>query len=585
MAASARDRHALEVRIGAYEVLGELGRGGMGAVYRARGPDGREVAIKVALQDDTGESDAFERERRLLASFTEAEGFVPILDSGHEGRRRWVVMPFLPGGTLRDRLRRGPLPAEEAVSLARKLATALGRAHELGIVHRDLKPENILCTATGEPLVADLGLAKHFRRDVPGASQSRALSETGVIAGTPGYMAPEQIQDAKNVGPACDVFALGVMLHECLAGSRPFPGGMLEYSVSLRSGPRPLPRKAPAWLGPIIQRMLALDPVDRFADGHAVARALAAHPHGASRRKLALAALLLAAGVGLVVALLPSEKAAPKKPPPPPPTLDPSVVARMNALRLATRAQEELSSGEVSRSLDDATSAIDLDPRLAVAWTIRAWAEVTRRDFARAVEDATRAIELDPRLASAFEVRARAREEANDIDIDRELEDLTRAVELDPARATAWAYRATTRILKGDFAEALADSTRAIELDDRLAFAWALRADLHARRDELEQAIADSSRAIDLAPEIHVAWRTRGLARARRGELESAIADFTRALELSPDDPESLRFRGQARVSVHDVAGARADLGRFLQLAPAAEGSTAARQWLAQNRE
>src|SRR5437870_12671373 len=110
-------------------------------------------------------------------------------------------MPLMEGGSLRDRLRRGPLAPEEAVALGVALARAVGRAHAAGILHRDLKPENVLFTADGSPLVADLGLAKHFRRDVPGASQSASLTKPGEIAGSLGYMPREQLDGSKELGP------------------------------------------------------------------------------------------------------------------------------------------------------------------------------------------------------------------------------------------------------------------------------------------------------------------------------------------------------------------------------------------------
>jgi hypothetical protein len=157
------------------------------------------LAIKVLIGATDPEAIVhFERETRLLASLGQADGFVPILDAGNEAGKPYLVMPLLTGGTLRARLTKGPLAATEAIALVRALAQALGRAHERGIVHRDLKPENVLFTGEGEPLVADLGLAKHFRRDVPGAERSQSLSASGLIAGTPGYMAPEQIDDARR---------------------------------------------------------------------------------------------------------------------------------------------------------------------------------------------------------------------------------------------------------------------------------------------------------------------------------------------------------------------------------------------------
>src|SRR5581483_12298266 len=147
-----------------------------------------------------------------------AEGFVPLLDAGDSPHGPWLVMPYVPGGTLRQRLARGPLSVAETVALGVELGRALGRAAAMGVVHRDLKPENVLFDAAGRSLIADLGLAKHFEEGAPGASQSVSLSRDGTILGTAGYMAPEQLVDAKSVGPEADVFSLGAVLYACLAG-------------------------------------------------------------------------------------------------------------------------------------------------------------------------------------------------------------------------------------------------------------------------------------------------------------------------------------------------------------------------------
>ena len=248
------------MRIGPYEVLGELGRGGMGVVYRVRGPDGHDAALKVLVRTDTETIARFERERRLLASLGEEEGFVPLLDAGDTTQgHAYIVMPFVPGGSLRDRLQKGAMEVGAAIDLAKQLARAVAAAHAQGIIHRDLKPENVLFTADGKPLVSDLGLAKHFRHDVSGASLSVALSKTGEMRGTAGYMAPEQIADAAKVGPPADVFALGAILYELLAGTPPFEGGsMLELLARNESGSyeRLAERRkdAPAWLDTLVAR-------------------------------------------------------------------------------------------------------------------------------------------------------------------------------------------------------------------------------------------------------------------------------------------------------------------------------------------
>ena len=540
------------MKLGQYELLAEIGRGGMGAVHRARAPDGREVAVKVLLDDGSEAAAAFEREQRLLSSFTRAEGFVPLLDSGSEGRRRFVVMPLIAGGTLRERLHWGPLPAEEAVSLAIEVATALGRAHERGIVHRDLKPENVLFAEKHEPgsrprpLIADLGLAKHFRRDVLGASRSRSLSDTGDIVGTACYMAPEQIEDSKNVGPPCDVFALGVLLHECLAGERPFRGDTVDQRKALESSPRPLPKTAPRWLGPVVRRMLATDPLDRFADGHAAARALAA---GAPRaRGKLVVALLVVAGAGLAAALAPRAKPEPLAKPEAPAPLGGTLEPRRQALVLVARAQEELARDDRDGALADASAAAFLDRTFAPAWSLLAATRAAMSDDAGAVADATRAIEQDPGATLAWQIRASSR--GNLGDVDGEIADGTRAIELAPDVASAWWRRAAARISKRDDDGAIADADRAIELDPRLAPALAVR----------------------------------GTARARKKDLEGALADLSRAVEIDPDYAEALRLRARTRVLAKDTIGARIDFERYLELAPRSSQAAEIRAWLDKNR-
>src|SRR5207244_4323941 len=125
----------------------EIGRGGIGIVYKARDQRGRAVALKLLQRLDGERLQRFERERRLLGSLGEADGFVPLLDAGDSAAGPWLVMPFVPGGTLRDRIRKGPFSSEATAALGVALARALGRAHERGIVHRDLKPENVIFDA------------------------------------------------------------------------------------------------------------------------------------------------------------------------------------------------------------------------------------------------------------------------------------------------------------------------------------------------------------------------------------------------------------------------------------------------------
>jgi hypothetical protein len=297
------------MKIGPYVVERELGRGGMGVVHAGRSPSGAAVAIKLLLRTTKRETLArFDRERRLQAGLGEEAGFVPVMDVGDSPEGPWLAMPLVPGGTLRARLGRGPLGIEETVELGRALAQAAGRAHGLGIVHRDLKPENVLFTLPGaetgnwgRPLVSDLGLAKHFSSEVPGASQSVSLSRTGELVGTAGYMAPEQMNSAKEVGPPADVFSLGAILYECLAGEPAFEADSIHgvFAKVAQGDFAPVRKKrpdAPRWLAAVVERALAKEPADRFPDGAALAAALVAPP--AARRSWAwVAAVLLVGGV------------------------------------------------------------------------------------------------------------------------------------------------------------------------------------------------------------------------------------------------------------------------------------------------
>jgi formylglycine-generating enzyme required for sulfatase activity len=289
--------------VGSYEILGELGRGGRGGVVRARAPDGRIVALKMLLRPDPQAVARFERERRLLMLLGAPEGFVPMLDVGDTPQGPFYVMPLLSGGTLRKRLEGGPLSIGDTVALGITLATAMGRAHEKGIVHRDLKPDNILFDDQGRALIADLGIAKHFRRDVAGASLSVALTREGGMTGSAGYMAPEQIT-GKDVGPPADVFALGAILWECLAGEPVFVGDSMHAVLAKVisgevSSVRDLRPETPRWLQAVIQRALRGDRAKRYRDGADLALALA---DGGRRwrRRLLLRGAAVAGAVAVV---------------------------------------------------------------------------------------------------------------------------------------------------------------------------------------------------------------------------------------------------------------------------------------------
>jgi eukaryotic-like serine/threonine-protein kinase len=202
-----------------YDILEELGRGGMGVVYKARQIGlGRTVALKMVLAGvHAGPDDLarFHREAQAIARLKHPN-IVQIFEVGTKEDLPFFSMEYLEGGSLADRLDGIPWGEHKAANLLHSLARAVHAAHQQNIIHRDLKPANILLTADGLPKITDFGLAKKLD------SGRTAHTQTGAILGTPSYMAPEQAGGAKNVGPSADVYALGAILYELLTGRPPF---------------------------------------------------------------------------------------------------------------------------------------------------------------------------------------------------------------------------------------------------------------------------------------------------------------------------------------------------------------------------
>jgi serine/threonine protein kinase len=217
-------------RIGPYEITSPLGEGGMGVVYRAHDTKlGRDVALKAlpdAFANDADRLQRFQREAQVLASLNHPN-IAQIYGLEESDKTRCIVMELVDGQTLQERLRRGPIPVEEALPMASQIATALEAAHERGIVHRDLKPANIKLTPDGKVKVLDFGLAKAFQEEhQPTLSNSPTLigtSAPGVILGTAAYMSPEQAR-GKEADRSSDIWAFGCVLYEMLTGHAAFEG-------------------------------------------------------------------------------------------------------------------------------------------------------------------------------------------------------------------------------------------------------------------------------------------------------------------------------------------------------------------------
>jgi serine/threonine protein kinase/uncharacterized caspase-like protein len=263
------------VEIPGYEILEVLGRGGMGVVYKARQVAlNRIVALKMILAGGHAGADAFARFRREAEAIARLQHphILQIYDLGEQAGLPWFAMEFCDGGSLSRRLRESPPQAEESVRLVEALARAVQHAHQFGVVHRDVKPSNVLLMSDGTPKLTDFGLAKRFDED------ASALTHSGAIVGTPNYMAPEQAQGRRDIGPAVDIYALGAVLYECLTGRPPFRAESVFATLQQTLTEEPVVPSQLAGvsrkLDAICLRCLQKDPRKRYPTAEALAEDL-----------------------------------------------------------------------------------------------------------------------------------------------------------------------------------------------------------------------------------------------------------------------------------------------------------------------
>jgi Tol biopolymer transport system component len=316
-------------KLGPYEIQSPIGAGGMGEVYRAKDTRlDRTVAVKVLpshLSENPEAKQRFDREARAISSLNHPN-ICTLHDVGHQDGIDFLVMEFLEGETLADRLRKGPLPTDQVLRTAIEICEGLERAHKSGVVHRDLKPGNVMLTKTGAKLM-DFGLAKaaptgtslasSLTMTTSGPSAGQPLTAHGTIIGTFQYMSPEQTE-GKEADARSDIFALGCVLYEMATGNRAFTGKSQASLVAaiLASDPPPISAAAPLSppaLEQVVKSCLAKDPEERFQTVHdlklqlkwiaaASSGQLAAPAQVRARRVVQKRTLMIAAAVGWILA-------------------------------------------------------------------------------------------------------------------------------------------------------------------------------------------------------------------------------------------------------------------------------------------
>jgi serine/threonine protein kinase/regulator of sirC expression with transglutaminase-like and TPR domain len=611
--------------IGNYVLLGELGRGGMGVVYRAHDRVlNRNVALKMIA--DTGRAGGkllkrFRTEASALARLHDPR-IVPVFEVGEHEGKPYIVMELVEGTSLDALLRDDEIALRDRVKIVLEVALALEHAHQNGIVHRDVKPENVIVDRSGLPHLMDFGLAID-------ESAAERLTVPGAVLGTPAYMSPEQAAGGTvPVTSASDIYSLGAVLYRALVGKPPFSGAgthNILYKV-ITADPTP-PRRIDPKLHPDLEtialRCLMKEPERRYASAREVADELrrfldgepiVARPQSAlekswrrvRRHPQLIAALFvffaIACGGGYALEEHHREDleraAAELRLSDARTTLELAkrLVAEnkyTRAIEVATRAIElapevpaawavragaRFSTSDRDGAIADATHAIELAPATYDAWYVRASARSNKHEIAEAIADATHAIELDPRDGRAFHVRAAAR--FNSGDEPGAIDDATRAIELAPRNAEGWMIRATARSNRGDYDGAIEDATKAIELAPSEVHAWHARAAARAMKGDCAAAIEDATRAIALAPELAETWIVRAIAHARLGEDKDAAEDATKTIQLAPTNAQAWILRAHSRLNLGDREGAKPDFERYLELEPHGKSSEDARQQL-----
>ena len=578
--------------LGRYKILAPLGAGGMGEVYRARDTRlGRDVAIKVIpaeLARDPERIKRFEQEARAAGALNHPNICV-IYDVGaHEGSP-FVVMELLEGESLREELSAGPLAVRKAIDCAAQTAHGLAAAHEKGIVHRDLKPENLFLTRDGRVKILDFGLAKLPRpagiASSESATVSLAMTETGAILGTAGYMAPEQVRGGP-ADPRSDLFALGAILYELLTGTRAFVGAGAVETLYLicHEPPPPLStsgREVPPAIEAIVLRCLEKRQENRFAS--------ALDLHSALESVLQTLALRTAAQgpPEMSIAVLPFENLSP----------DSenayfadglmeeiiSDLAKVRALRVISRTSAMLLRGSKK---DVPTIARELKVRYVLEGSVRRagpslritaqlidaaadahlWAEKytgTSEDVFDMQENVSRAI------VNALKLELTPQEHQQMVE--RPIPNIYAYECYLKARREIWRFVGPSLEKAMEYLE---QGLRVLP-DNPLLLAGV--GYVHFQRlnmgvgseDSLGEAETFATRALELAPGLPQAHVVLGLlASWHRGMIKTAIAHFDQVLSADPNDQDALKWSGVFHAFVGKTAKAAAMGERVIAIDP-----------------
>jgi serine/threonine-protein kinase len=577
-------RAAPGTRIDRFELLAELGRGGMGVVYHARDTaSGQQVALKLLTRVEPRRLLRFVREGEISASLRHP-GIVAVHAAGASEGLAWLAFELVAGARTLDEASAG-LPLARRLELVRDAARALGHAHARGVVHRDVKPANLLVGADYRVRVADFGVAL-------GCDLER-LTTSGALIGTPLYMAPELLHGRRDeVGPQADVWALGVLLYETACGRPPFDASTLTALLDAVTHPPPRPRAvAPdvaRGLEAVILRAMALDPadrhpdgealaldLDRFLDGEEIAPVVGPRARGRSSWWVAGGALALLCAAGVAVHLLtpaprlePPRVVGPAVVAPAAPAVDVAVdVAPVStALRRGTEPlMDEADAAYLSGRMTDAlalySEVLDLDPSDYRAWVNRSAVHMHRKDRAAAIADSTRALALDATKFEPWHTRGVAYFLTGERDL--ALRDLDQAVVLAPDDPEVRLHRARVRLALDQVDLAREDLDHALTVDDHHVDSLEERAQLRKEQGDLAGARSDLDRALAVTGPRAEMLVNRAAICAQQDDHEAAVVDLTAAFAVRPSEDVLLR-RARALYTLRRLPEALSDADEAL---------------------
>ena len=573
-------------RLSHYRILEPIGAGGMGEVYRARDEHlDRDVAVKVLPRGapaDPATRERFRREAHVLSRLSHP-GVATIYDFDTQDDLDFLVMEYVPGGTLLGRLASGPLPIDDVLRLGAEIAHALDDAHHQGFLHRDLKPGNIVLTSSGTPKILDFGIAR-LMQDPGGSTQ---LTRTGVVLGSLPYMAPELLRGEAD-DPRTDLYALGVVLYEMATGHRPFEKDrpealMFEIMHGAPAPLRALRPEAPVELERLVAACLSKDMAQRPASAANVSDALRTIREGAPRG----ATPVPARDAIRSLAVLPLENV----------SRDPaqeyfsdgmtealiSDLAGIKALRVISRTSAMRYKGvqkalpEIARELNvDAIlegSALLVGKRVRISVRLvsartdeNLWADRYDGDLEDVLDLQSRvaksvAKEIEIQVTSGEATRLAKRQTVNpeahieflkgrhEIEatspqaVELSLRHFRRALELDPAFAPAWAGVARCHVVRASrgmappasaIAESRVAATKALELDPTLAEAYEALGHVYLSERNFPEAVRLLRKSIELNPGLARAYDTLGLVLYCSERHAEAQQMMLKALSLDP---------------------------------------------------